>query len=71
MPDHVEQYVKSATHNSSGRVAVKFRFTRSGARVCSGSALVVKRFFARLAPRRSLARMSRATWSRPASMPAR
>ena len=31
-PDHVEQYVKSATHFSFGRVAVKSRCTRSGAR---------------------------------------
>ena len=38
---------------------------------CAGSALVVKRFFARLAPRMPCARISRATWSRPASMPAR
>src|SRR5271169_5595039 len=48
MPDHVEQEVKSATHNSSGREALKLRFTRLGARTASGSALVVKR-----APRRA------------------
>ena len=43
--------MKSATHFSFGRVAVKSRRTRSGARTAAGSGWVVKRFFARLAPR--------------------
>jgi len=62
--------VKSATHSWSGRVAVKSRFTRSGALTAAGSAWVVKRFFSRLAPRMPWACISRATWSRPASRPA-
>ena len=53
--------MKSATHNASGRGAVKFRFTRSGARTWAGSALVVNRFFARVAPQMPSAAMSRAT----------
>src|SRR5215213_4396571 len=71
IPDHVEQYVKSATHFSLGRLAVKSRRSRSGARVAAGSGWVVKRFFALLAPWRPSARISRATWSRPTSRPAR
>src|ERR1017187_6240891 len=67
MPYQVEQYVKSATHNASGRAAVKLRLTRSGARTAVGSDLAVKRFLARLAPRMPWARMSRGTWSRPMS----
>ncbi len=62
--------MKSATHFSFGRVAVKSRLTRSGARKAALSECVVKRRFARLAPRRPFARISRATWSRPMSMPA-
>ena len=71
MPDHVEQYVKSATQRASGREALKFRFTRSGARSAVRSDLVVKCFLAREAPRMPRARMRRATWSRPTSWPAR
>jgi hypothetical protein len=67
MPDQVEQYVKSATHNASGREALKLRLTRSGARTALGSDLVVKRFFALLAPLIPSAFMRRATWSRPTS----
>ena len=63
--------MKSHTHSSSGPLALKLRFTRSGARTWSGSDLVVKRFFARLAPRMPWQRMRRATWSRPTSWPAR
>jgi hypothetical protein len=33
--DHVEQYVKSATHFSFRRTAVKSRLTRSGARTAA------------------------------------
>jgi hypothetical protein len=61
IPDHVEQYVKSATQVASGRVAVKSRRTRSGARTAAGSERVVNRRRARLAPRMPWARMSRAT----------
>ncbi len=64
-PDQVEQYVKSHTHFWFGAVAVKSRCRRSGARTAAGSAWVVKRFLARLAPRIPAFRMSRATWSRP------
>ena len=71
MPDHVEQYVKSATHSSSGREALKLRFTKSGARSAVGSDLVVKRFLERLAPRMPWLRINRATWSLPTSWPAR
>jgi hypothetical protein len=62
--------VKLATHNWSGPVAVKFRFTRSGARTAAGSVWVVKRFFSRLAPWMPWSRISRATRSRPRSRPA-
>jgi len=61
MPDQVEQYVKSQTHNWSGRIAVKSRLTRSGALTWSLSALVVNRFFARLAPQIPWPRINRAT----------
>lgn len=37
----------SVTHNASGRSALKFRFTRSGALVASGSETVVKTFLRR------------------------
>ena len=60
-PDHVEQYVKSATQSWSGPVAVKFRFTRSGARTAVRSAWVVNRFFSLLAPRMPWSRIRRAT----------
>jgi len=60
--------VKSATHRASGLVAVKSRFTRSGARTWVASALVVKRFLALVAPWIPCWRMSRATWSRPTSI---
>jgi hypothetical protein len=63
--------VKSHTHFSLGRVALKSRQSRSGARRASGSRLVVKRFFALVAPQIPWRRMSRATWSRPTSWPAR
>jgi hypothetical protein len=53
--------VKSATHFSFGRDAVKSRFTRSGARTAAGSERVVNRFLDRLAPRMPSWRMSRAT----------
>ena len=63
--------MKSATHKASGRLAVKSRFTKSGARTWAESDLVVKRFFARVAPRMPSSRMRRATWSRPMSMAGR
>jgi len=62
--------VKSATHFSFGAVAVKSRRSRSGALSAPASGFVVKRFFARLAPRMPAVRISRATWSRPTSWPA-
>jgi hypothetical protein len=69
-PDHVEQYVKSHTHFWFGALAVKSRPRRSGERAAAGSAWVVKRRLARLAPRMPVVRISRATWSRPRSWPA-
>ena len=62
--DHVEQYVKSATHNRSGRSAVKSRFTRSGARTAAGSARVGNRFTALLARRMASNAIRRATRGR-------
>ena len=62
--------MKSLTQVASGRVAVKSRCSRSGARSAPGSERVVKCFVARLAPRMPSLRMIRATWSRPTSMPA-
>ncbi len=64
--------MRSVTHSASGRSAVKSRFTRSGARLASGSAIVVKIFLRRrLTPSMPIWRISRATWSRPISWPAR
>ena len=68
-PDHVDTYVKSATQRASGRSAVKLRWTRSGARTAAGSALVVHRFLALVAPARPMTRISRATRSRPTTTP--
>lgn len=62
--------MKSATHFSFGLTAVKSRCTRSGTRTAAGSEWVVMRLRARLAPLSPLARINRATWSRPMSMPA-
>ncbi|CAN5838228.1 hypothetical protein BH23ACT5_BH23ACT5_14750 [soil metagenome] len=57
---------RPVTHNASGRSAVKFRLTRSGARTASGSAIVVNTLRRRrLIPSIPMARISRATWSRP------
>jgi len=49
---------------------VKSRLTRSGARTAVGSALVVKRFLALVAPLMPCKAMRRATWSRPPAIPA-
>lgn len=60
------------THSASGRVALKCRFTKSGARVASRSCRVVKTFLrSRDTPTMPNSRMRRATWSRPMSWPAR
>ena len=63
--------VKSATHNRLGRSAVKSRSTRSAGRAAVGSATVVRTRLCRLAPRILSSFISRATWSRPMSWPAR
>ena len=63
--------MKSQTQSWFGRVALKSRFTWSGAREWELSGWVVKRFFARLVPRIPSRLMSRATWSRPTSRRAR
>ena len=63
--------VKSQTHNSSGREALKSRSTRSAGRVAFGSAIVVRHGRPRrLAPRMSCARISRWTWQRGTCSPA-
>jgi hypothetical protein len=64
-------YVKSATCRCPGALAVKSRFTRSGARVCAGSGTVVRTFRARVTPRHPFARISRSTVHRAAVMPCR
>jgi hypothetical protein len=52
----------SVTHRASGRSAVKFRFTRSGALVASGADTVVNTFLRRrLVPSMSISRINRAT----------
>jgi hypothetical protein len=71
LPDRVGTQVRSVTHKALGRSAVKFRFTRSSARTAAGSARVVKTFRRRDTPQMPSSRMSRATWSRPMSCPAR
>jgi hypothetical protein len=43
-PAHVGTYVRSVTHNAFGRVAVKFRSTRSAGRGAEGSGRVVRTF---------------------------
>jgi len=61
--------VKSATCSCPGRPAVKFRFTRSGARVRAGSGTVVRTVRARVTPRHPFARISRSTVHRATPMP--
>src|SRR5262245_13911221 len=53
--------VKSATSNRFGAGTDNCRSTRSGARVAVGSTTVVRTFFARVAPRQPLLRISRST----------
>jgi hypothetical protein len=54
-----------------GRSAVKFRFTRSGARMAAGSGIVVRTVRARVTPRHPFARISRSTVHRATVMPCR
>jgi hypothetical protein len=63
--------VKSLTQSWLGRVAVNWRFTRSGARTAAGSAMVVRRVLPRTAPAMPRVRISRAIRSRPTSSPSR
>lgn len=58
MPDQVGTYVKSTTHSSFGRSAVKLRATRSGGRVTVGSGLVVTNCPLRRTPARCWALQS-------------
>ncbi len=64
-------YVKSATCNCPGRSAVKCRLTRSGARLCPGSGIVVRTVRARVTPRHPWARISRSTVHFATVMPCR
>ena len=64
--------MRSVTHKASGRSARNRRLTRSGARNASGSGRVVNtRLRQREMPSMPSSRISRATWSRPMSCPAR
>jgi hypothetical protein len=64
-------YVKSATCSWPGRSAWKSRLTRSGARLCPGSGIVVRTARPRVTPRHPLARISRSTAHRATVMPCR
>ena len=63
--------MKSATCSSPGALALKFRFTRSGARVWAASGVVVRTVRARVTPRHPCARISRSTVHRATVMPCR
>ena len=71
MPAQVGTNVRSVTHSWFGAVAVKSRPTRSGCRGSAGSGRVVRTRLVRRTPSIPAARISRATWSRPTSWPAR
>ena len=70
-PAQVGTNVRSVTHSRFGAVAVNSRRTRSGCRADAGSGLVVFTRFERLAPSIPAARINRAVWSRPITIPAR
>lgn len=71
-PSQQRKYVRSATHNSLGRLVVKSRSTRSGRRSACGSDLVVRHGFPRrLAPWMPLFFISRSIRPRPARSPSR
>ena len=64
-------YVKPATTSCPGALAVKSRFTRSGARECAGPGTVVRTLRARVTPRHPFARISRSTVHRATAIPCR
>ena len=64
-------YVKSATCSCPGRPFLKFRRTRSAARVWPGSGIVVRTARARATPRQGPARISRSTVHFATVMPCR
>ncbi len=66
IPAQVGTQVKSTTHNSLGRHAVKSRPTRSGGRIAPGLGRVVRNTLPRVTPRSPSARIRRATWQRGA-----
>jgi hypothetical protein len=71
-PSQQRRYVKSQTHNSFGRAAVKSRSTRSGRRVAAKSRRVVRHGRPRrFAPRIPASRISRCTWQRGTCSPLR
>jgi hypothetical protein len=70
-PAQVGTKVRSVTHKALGRSAVKSRHTRSGWRGALSSARVVRTRRRRRTPSIPAALISRATWSRPMSCPAR
>ncbi len=70
-PDHVETYVKSATHNMFGATGLNFRCTRSSARPPCGSAMVVRFFLPRRAPSSPRTPINRSTVHRATSTPSR
>jgi len=61
IPERVGTYVRSVTHNASGRSAVKLRLTRSVARTASGWERVVHTLRRRDTPWMSSPRISRTT----------
>jgi hypothetical protein len=63
--------VKSTIHSWFGRSAVNSRFTWSGGRGADWSAFVVANVLPLTTPCIPLARISRATWQRGASIPSR
>ena len=70
-PAQVGTNVRSVTQSRFGAVAVNSRFTKSGCRATPRSGLVVRTRLVLVAPSMSAARINRAVWSRPMSIPAR
>ena len=63
--------MKSETCSCPGALALKSRLTRSGARLCAGSGVVVRTVRARVTPRHRLAAISRSTVHRATGIPCR
>ena len=70
-PDHVETYVKSATHNRFGACGSNRRSTRSSARRPCWSAMVVRLTVPRRAPVSPSLRINRSTVHRATAVPSR